>query len=1375
MLAPRSRQNDNPNFLPKHLLTKLAVVLVILSATLCILTITGRTQSSGRSDHIRREIYNGKEVVAGQVLVKFSPTARGESIARVKAEIDAEFDKGIGGIGSRLLRSRSKNTAAILRMLLAHPDVLYAEPDYIVRVSAVPAVSPTPASTPNDPGLHNQWGLINNGQTIEYTSGEGTSGTFAGTQGADVDAQTAWETTTGSANHVVGVVDTGIDYNHLDLADNVWSAPTQFSVTVGGQTVTCSPGTHGFNAIASTCDPADDNFHGTHVSGIIGAKGNDQLGVVGVNHRASLMGLKFIGADGSGSVSDAINALEFAVQVKQFFAGTSTPVDVRVLSNSWNVESHSQALLEQIRRTNENSMLFVASAGNGGGDGIGDNSDVTPSYPASYGAPPPSSTPGLFEPVSNVVSVAATDYNDSLTTISNFGAQTVHLAAPGEKIYSTAPGNGYRFLDGTSQAAAFVSGAAALLLSRCSVGTADLKRVMLDNVDTGAAPNQTITGGRLNVTKALQACANTGAKADLSAVVSDSPDPVKPGESLTYRVFVTNSGPSGVTEGTVTAQLPEGVTVVTASPSPLPEPSPSPTPGPQTLTFNLGELAANSTANFTIVVTAPTSPGNITFTATVGGSDDPDLSNNTATERTRVSTAKANNTTTTLHTLGIKTYGDSLTISAGVKADKESEGVINEGSVKFSIKRTSDGLVFGPTGPVAVTNGEASVTLDVTNSTTTGIDLSELNVGGYVAVAEYNSGEDSKFKDSSDTESFDIDQRTLTVEFIGPCATLYGTDAGCLSLDNLVPNYNDPNDPNDNVYSNGLVRVTGFVFNQNFETIGDQVTLVAQGYAGSSSQPRDYPMELGGVSSDERGKGRKAKNYNIVYVRPENTFFGFLVVQKAPLTITTKDSSKIYGAPNPAFEVKYEGFVLGEGPSVLGGTLNFTTAANAYSEVGAYPVTPGGLTSGNYEITFVPGTLTVDPAPTYTSVTEVIAVPGAVQYSDLVNLQAIVTAPNAIAQTAVNLGGSVAFRIGGKLLTPTGQIKADTSSGVLNLSGDFIITEAPGAYSVVGVFTPVSRNVLGSSDDDPAAELTVLPEDTRVAYNGVVFVSTPSANASTAVMTLRATIQDITSVAGDSDYDTYAGDIRKATVTFINRDAPDPDPMNPLGYKIIAKDLPVKLLDPPDAAKTGIVAYDWSVDIGQSDSQSFNVGIVVGGYYKRNNTSDDTVVTVSKPLGSFITGGGFLIMSNSAGSYPGGNGTKANFGFNVKYNKALTRLQGNAQVITRSGGRVYKIKSNVLSSLGVSTTNVGGKANFNGKASIQDVTDPLAPISIDGNASLQITLTDNGEPGSSDTIGITLWDKNSKLWFSSHWAGTPPKTVEKLLGGASGGGNVVVR
>jgi hypothetical protein len=172
-----------------------------------------------------------------------------------------------------------------------------------------------------------------------------------------------------------------------------------------------------------------------------------------------------------------------------------------------------------------------------------------------------------------------------------------------------------------------------------------------------------------------------------------------------------------------------------------------------------------------------------------------------------------------------------------------------------------------------------------------------------------------------------------------------------------------------------------------------------------------------------------------------------------------------------------------------------------------------------------------------------------------------------------------------------------------------------------------------------------------------------------------------------------------------------------------------------------------------------------------DNSVENTVVTVSQATSSMITGGGYLVNSNSGGQYAGNPGQKTNFGFNVKYNKSNTNLQGNINTIIRRDGRVYQIKGNSMTSLTttLATATKPGTATFNGKANIQDITNPSAPISVDGNASLQVTITDRGEPGKDDTIGITVWSKNGGLWFSSNWMS--PKTVEQVLGG----GNVVVR
>jgi serine protease len=433
-----------------------------LAAVLAVILVAS-SGGTGAAPQAPREAFNGREVVPGEVIVKFrTPPVRAE----VDRDVDADRHEGIGAAGARRIRSRSLNTAALLARLARRADVEYVEPNYILYAD----------NTPNDTYFNLLWGLQNTGQTI---------GGQVGKAGADIRAAAAWDITTGSNANVVAVVDTGIDYTHPDLAANVWSAPGAFSVTLGGVTINCAAGTHGFNAITKTCDPMDDNNHGTHVSGTIGAMGNNSIGVTGINWVASIMGAKFLDASGSGTTADAINAIEFAVQ-----AAAKTGAQVRVLSNSWGGGGFSKALLDEINRAGAANMLFVVAAGN-----AGTNNDTTPSYPASYSA-------------ANLVAVAATDNTDALASFSNYGASSVDLGAPGVYIASTVRNGGYAYMSGTSMATPHVSGAAALVLSACAaLDTAGLVNVLLGTVDPiSSLAGKTTTGGRLNVYKAVSGC-----------------------------------------------------------------------------------------------------------------------------------------------------------------------------------------------------------------------------------------------------------------------------------------------------------------------------------------------------------------------------------------------------------------------------------------------------------------------------------------------------------------------------------------------------------------------------------------------------------------------------------------------------------------------------------------------------------------------------------------------------------------------------------------------------------------------------------------------------------------------------------------------------
>ena len=453
--------------LPRRARPSRRVVIAALTAgTLTALSLTvAQAQRPFRENRGATDVFRGRAVAAGEVLVAFRRTP---NLARFRAEIDSDADEIVGVGRLWRARSRSRNVSSLLAYLSTQSDVLYAEPNYIVSV----------VGEPDDPRFAELWGLHNIGQTI---------GGVPGIPGADIRAVTAWNGALGSRNTVVAVVDTGIDYTHPDLAANIWSAPASFSVTIGEQTITCAAGTHGFNAITKSCDPFDDHFHGTHVAGTIGAVSNNGSGVAGVNWFASIMGLKFLTANGTGTVADAIDAIEFAIQAKAAFP--SGGANVRVLSNSWAGGGFSQALLDAINRANQNEMLFVAAAGNSSG-----NNDAFPTYPASYTA-------------SNVVAVAATSNQDALAGFSNYGATSVHLGAPGVQVLSTLPGGAYGYFSGTSMATPHVSGAAALLLSRCTANTAALKSTLLETVDQiPALAGRTITGGRLNLSRAIDAC-----------------------------------------------------------------------------------------------------------------------------------------------------------------------------------------------------------------------------------------------------------------------------------------------------------------------------------------------------------------------------------------------------------------------------------------------------------------------------------------------------------------------------------------------------------------------------------------------------------------------------------------------------------------------------------------------------------------------------------------------------------------------------------------------------------------------------------------------------------------------------------------------------
>ena len=415
-------------------------------------------------------------------------------------------------IDASLVRAPGGATGAAAKALVSDPRVRYVEPNSLVSASA----------TPNDPSYGSLWGMNNTGQT-------------GGTPDADIDAPEAWDVATGSSSVVVGVTDSGIDFSHPDLAAQQW-VNTGENCGSPDPSIPCADRTdgvdddanglvddwRGWDWVSNDNNPFDDNSHGTHVAGTIGAVGNNGVGVVGVNWNVKIAALKFLNAAGNGSTAGAISATLY-----------SADEGIQVSNNSWGGGPFSQPLLDAIEYGAGRGMLFVAAAGN-----FNTNTDVSPHYPSSYGA-------------DVITAVAATEHNDVKWISSNYGLTTVDLAAPGVNILSTVPAGGYQFFNGTSMATPHVAGAAALVKSRYPGATAyGLKALLMRTVDPKPSLNGvTVTGGRLNLNSAVS-CSNAP-KAVLLAPLNGFT--VNTGQSFAIRVLGANCAtPAGIANVSVT-------------------------------------------------------------------------------------------------------------------------------------------------------------------------------------------------------------------------------------------------------------------------------------------------------------------------------------------------------------------------------------------------------------------------------------------------------------------------------------------------------------------------------------------------------------------------------------------------------------------------------------------------------------------------------------------------------------------------------------------------------------------------------------------------------------------------------------------------------
>jgi subtilisin family serine protease len=378
---------------------------------------------------------------ASSLLVRFAP---GTPSSTIQADLDVArahlietFDDGVSWVAL----DSGIDRAVAQQQLERDPEVVYAEPDATVQASAL---------IPNDPGFGAQWGLNSPGNV-------------------DIDALQAWSHTQGSPATIVAVLDSGIDLANPEFAGRIWTNPdANGSDGYPGDV-------HGWNFLANNANVQDDDGHGTHVTGILAANGNNGIGVAGVDWNCQIMPLKVLDAEGNGSTDAMVRAIDFAVDH-----------GARVINASWGGGAASQALADAINYAGSHGVVFVTAAGN-----EGTNDDTLPFYPASYRLP-------------NEIVVAAVDTAGNLASFSNYGAHTVDLAAPGVNVLSTIPG-GYAEMSGTSMAVPYVAGVVALVagLHPSFTATQLVQKVLSTTKPLPGLAGKTVTGGIVDAARAV--------------------------------------------------------------------------------------------------------------------------------------------------------------------------------------------------------------------------------------------------------------------------------------------------------------------------------------------------------------------------------------------------------------------------------------------------------------------------------------------------------------------------------------------------------------------------------------------------------------------------------------------------------------------------------------------------------------------------------------------------------------------------------------------------------------------------------------------------------------------------------------------------------
>lgn len=413
----------------------------------------------------------------GEVIVKLKPGSKlhqdGKKLKKYKVKttekvLDKRLEKDLPEAKDLYLfkNDPKEDARAVAAEISKDPEVEYAEPNYIVSVLA----------TPNDPFFNSQWDLHNTGQ-------------FGGVVDADIDAPEAWDIKNNSSV-VVGVIDTGIDYNHPDLSANIWTNPGETpNNSVDDDLNGFVDDYYGWDFANNDNNPMDDHGHGTHVAGTIAAVGNNGVGISGIAWQGKVAAIKFLNSGGYGSLNAAIQAIAYA-----------NKMGFKITNNSWGGGGFTQALFDVIKAGANKGYLFVAAAGNSFND-----NDLYPAYPASYKSP-------------NVIAVAATDWSDNKAYFTNYGKNSVQVGAPGVNIYSTVPGygyynpcalcdpSGYRYLSGTSMASPHVAGALAVYWSQYpNLTYGQVKQRLIKTADrVPAMENITASNGRLNFYNLLE-------------------------------------------------------------------------------------------------------------------------------------------------------------------------------------------------------------------------------------------------------------------------------------------------------------------------------------------------------------------------------------------------------------------------------------------------------------------------------------------------------------------------------------------------------------------------------------------------------------------------------------------------------------------------------------------------------------------------------------------------------------------------------------------------------------------------------------------------------------------------------------------------------